>query len=343
MTTPPIPPRKSFLVKSSTVIGSYDLPSLQEDSDNQEENASTTSNQTGSLTDYQSPRLSPCPVRRPPVPPKTHGTLLSPSPTASGDYNNVDRSKLGMTEKALDVYGKNKPSPPPLPRPVRPPRSPMMSRSSSEYERTLPEMHLLQPQDSIERKHSQSPRPARPPARPKSETQSLYGGYDVNRSQSPRPSNTDNKRSPHPSRPPPRPGGPPSHTLSRSPSGIETTTTQLQPLLQVRAVHAPCLQLVLTEAQTHTHVVQFKGYSTTCIYCDMLSLLSSEVKPIQYLCDREVFTMKCVKSLFYVPSFLKLKKSPHGYEMYLCLVDLLLLFTCENMCFWNTSPVTFHK
>ncbi|CDQ62814.1 unnamed protein product [Oncorhynchus mykiss] len=137
-----------------------------------------------------------------------------------------------MTEKALDVYGKNKPSPPPLPRPVRPPRSPMMSRSSSEYERTLPEMHLLQPQDSIERKHSQSPRPARPPARPKSETQSLYGGYDVNRSQSPRPSNTDNKRSPHPSRPPPRPGGPPSHTLSRSPSGIETTTTQLQPLLQ---------------------------------------------------------------------------------------------------------------
>ncbi|XP_036793974.1 uncharacterized protein LOC110538018 isoform X2 [Oncorhynchus mykiss] len=275
MTTPPIPPRKSFLVKSSTVTGSCDLPSLQEDSDNQEENASTndrdngslwnsqtpgaamsrsqspfrpnfvtasdrrpqmsepqTSSQTGSLTDYQSPRLSPRPVRRPPVPPKTHGTLLSPSPTASGDYNNVDRSKLGMTEKALDVYGKNKPSPPPLPRPVRPPRSPMMSRSSSEYERTLPEMHLLQPQDSIERKHSQSPRPARPPARPKSETQSLYGGYDVNRSQSPRPSNTDNKRSPHPSRPPPRPGGPPSHTLSRSPSGIETTTTQLQPLLQ---------------------------------------------------------------------------------------------------------------
>ncbi|XP_031683037.1 uncharacterized protein LOC109892210 isoform X2 [Oncorhynchus kisutch] len=231
MTTPPIPPRKSFLVKSSTVTGSYDLPSLQEDSDNQEENASTTSHQTGSLTDYQSPRLSPRPVRRPPVPPKTHGTLLSPSPTASGDYNNVDRSKLGMTEKALDVYGKNKPSPP-LPRPVRPPRSPMMSRSSSEYERTLPEMHLLQPQDSIQRKHSQSPRPARPPARPKSETQSLYGGYDVNRSQSPRPSNTDNRRSPHPSRPPPRPGGPPSHTLSRSPSGIETTTTQLQPLLQ---------------------------------------------------------------------------------------------------------------
>ncbi|XP_035626736.1 uncharacterized protein LOC118384371 isoform X2 [Oncorhynchus keta] len=228
MTTPPIPPRKSFLVKSSTVTGSYDLPSLQDDSDNQEENASTTSNQTGSLTDYQSPRLSPRPVRRPPVPPKTHGTLLSPSPTASGDYNNVDRSKHGMTEKALDVYGKNKPSPPPLPRPVRPPRSPMMSRSSSEYERTLPEMHLLQPQDSIERKHSQSPRPARP----KSETQSLYGGYDVNRSQSPRPSNTDNKRSPHPSRPPPRPGGPPSHTLSRSPSGVETTTTQLQPLLQ---------------------------------------------------------------------------------------------------------------
>nr|XP_029491353.1 uncharacterized protein LOC115110116 isoform X3 [Oncorhynchus nerka] len=119
-----------------------------------------------------------------------------------------------------------------LRRPVRPPRSPMMSRSSSEYERTLPEMHLLQPQDSIERKHSQSPRPARPPARPKSETQSLYGGYGVNRAQSPRPSNTDNKRSPHPSRPPPRPGGPPSHTLSRSPSGIETTTTQLQPLLQ---------------------------------------------------------------------------------------------------------------
>nr|XP_046163089.1 uncharacterized protein LOC124000618 isoform X2 [Oncorhynchus gorbuscha] len=232
MTTPPIPPRKSFLVKSSTVTGSYDLPSLQDDSDNQEENASTTSNQTGSLTDYQSPRLSPRPVRRPPVPPKTHGTLLSPSPTASGDYNNVDRSKLGMTEKALDVCGKNKPSPPPLPRPVRPSRSPMMSRSSSEYERTLPEMHLLQPQDSIERKHSQSPRPARPPARPKSETQSLYGGYDVNRAQSPRPSNTDNKRSPHPSRPPPRPGGPPSHTLSRSPSGIETTTTQLQPLLQ---------------------------------------------------------------------------------------------------------------
>ncbi|XP_071029390.1 uncharacterized protein [Oncorhynchus clarkii lewisi] len=232
MTTPPIPPRKSFLVKSSTVTGSCDLPSLQEDSDNQEENASTTSSQTGSLTDYQSPRLSPRPVRRPPVPPKTHGTLLSPSPTASGDYNNVDRSKLGMTEKALDVYGKNKASPPPLPRPVRPPRSPMMSRSSSEYERTLPEMHLLQPQDSIERKHSQSPRPARPPARPKSETQSLYGGYDVNRSQSPRPSNTDNKRSPHPSRPPPRPGGPPSHTLSRSPSGIETTATQLQPLLQ---------------------------------------------------------------------------------------------------------------
>nr|XP_029491351.1 uncharacterized protein LOC115110116 isoform X1 [Oncorhynchus nerka] len=232
MTTPPIPPRKSFLVKSSTVTGSYDLPSLQDDSDNQEETASTTSNQTGSLTDYQSPRLSPRPVRRPPVPPKTHGTLLSPSPTASGDYNNVDRSKLGMSEKALDVYGKNKPSPPPLPRPVRPPRSPMMSRSSSEYERTLPEMHLLQPQDSIERKHSQSPRPARPPARPKSETQSLYGGYGVNRAQSPRPSNTDNKRSPHPSRPPPRPGGPPSHTLSRSPSGIETTTTQLQPLLQ---------------------------------------------------------------------------------------------------------------
>ncbi|XP_024288642.1 uncharacterized protein LOC112258480 isoform X2 [Oncorhynchus tshawytscha] len=232
MTTPPIPPSKSFLVKSSTVTGSYDLPSLQEDSDNQEENASTTSNQTGSLTDCQSPRLSPRPVRRPPVPPKTHGTLLSPSPTASGDYNNVDRSKLGVTEKALDVYGKNKPSPPPLPRPLRPPRSPMMSRSSSEYERTLPEMHLLQPQDSIQRKHSQSPRPARPPARPKSETQSLYGGYDVNRSQSPRPSNTDNKRSPHPSRPPPRPGGPPSHTLSRSPSGIETTTTQLQPLLQ---------------------------------------------------------------------------------------------------------------
>ncbi|XP_055736789.1 uncharacterized protein LOC129822490 isoform X1 [Salvelinus fontinalis] len=232
MTTPPIPPRKSFLVKSSTVIGSYDLPSLQEDSDNQEGNASTTSNQTGSLTDYQSPGLSPRPVRRPPVPPKTYGTLLSPSPTASRDYNTVDRSKLGMTEKDLDVYGKNKPSPPPLPWPVRPPRSPMMSRSSSEYERTLPEMHLLQPQESIERKHSQSPRPVRPSARPKSETMSLYGGYDVNRSQSPRPSNTDNKRSPRPSRPPPRPGGPPSHTLSRSPSGIETTTTQLQPLLQ---------------------------------------------------------------------------------------------------------------
>eukprot|EP00063_Salmo_salar_P073281 XP_014048116.1 PREDICTED: uncharacterized protein LOC106600888 isoform X2 [Salmo salar] len=229
---PPIPPRKSFLVKSSTVIGSYDLPSLQEDSDNQEENASTTSNQTGSLTDYQSPSLSHRPVRRPPVPPKTYGTLLSPSPTASRDYNNVDRSKLGMTEKALDVYGKNKPSPPPLPWPVRPPRCPMMSRSSSEYERTLPEIHLLQPQDSMERKHSQSPRPVRPPARPKSETLPLYGGYDVNRSQSQMPSNTDNKRSPHPSRPPPRPGGPPSHTLSRSPSGIETTATHLQPRLQ---------------------------------------------------------------------------------------------------------------
>ncbi|XP_045570916.1 uncharacterized protein isoform X2 [Salmo salar] len=232
MTTPPIPPRKSFLVKSSTVIGSYDLPSLQEDSDNQEENASTTSNQTGSLTDYQSPSLSHRPVRRPPVPPKTYGTLLSPSPTASRDYNNVDRSKLGMTDKALDVYGKNKPSPPPLPWPVRPPRSPMMSRSSSEYEWTLPEIHLLQPQDSMERKHSQSPRPVRPPARPKSETLPLYGGYDVNRSQSQMPSNTDNKRSPHPSRPPPRPGGPPSHTLSRSPSGIETTATHLQPRLQ---------------------------------------------------------------------------------------------------------------
>ncbi|CAB1341466.1 unnamed protein product, partial [Coregonus sp. 'balchen'] len=228
---PHIPPRKSFLVKSSTAIGSYDLPSLQVDSYNQEENASTTSNQTGSPTDYQSPR----PVRCPPVPPKTYGTLLSPSPTASGDYDNVDRSKLGMTEKALDMYGKNKPSPPPLPCPVRPPRSPMISCSSSassEYERTLPGMHLLQPQDSIERKCSQSHRPVRPPAPPKSKLLSLYGGYDVKRAQSPRPSDTDNERSPHPSRPPPRPGGPPSHTLSHSPSGIETTATQLQPLLQ---------------------------------------------------------------------------------------------------------------
>ncbi|CAB1341509.1 unnamed protein product [Coregonus sp. 'balchen'] len=180
MTTPHIPHRKSFLVKSSTAIGSYDLPSLHVDSDNQEENASTpalprsmshsepldkrqnpglpglspsygnvmdtqTSNQTCSPTDYQSPH----PVRRPPVPPKTYDTLLSPSPNASGDYDNVDRSKLGMTEKALDIYGKNKPSPP-LPWPVRPPQSPMMSCSSSassEYERMLPEMHLLQPQN----------------------------------------------------------------------------------------------------------------------------------------------------------------------------------------------------
>ncbi|XP_019906714.2 proline-rich receptor-like protein kinase PERK9 isoform X1 [Esox lucius] len=188
------------------------------------------SNNTGSPTANQSRYLRPRPVRRPPAPPvKTSGPLLSPSPTANVYYEVVEGSTLQMAEKSLDVFGEEKPSPPPLPHPARPPRSLGMSRSSSDtsaypgYERILPVMGLPHPQGPIEQKCQ----PHHPPALLKSKSLSLHGDYnDVCRTSNQSPSGINNAISPRP----PRPLRPPSRCLSRSP---------LQPLLQVWTAGRP--------------------------------------------------------------------------------------------------------
>ncbi|XP_064844711.1 uncharacterized protein LOC135555861 isoform X3 [Oncorhynchus masou masou] len=105
MTTPPIPPRKSFLVKSSTVIGSYDLPSLQEDSDNQEENASTNDRDNGRLWNSQTPGAAMS---------RSQSPFRPNFVTASDRRPQMSEPQPSLTERSQSVYKiKTQPALPP--------------------------------------------------------------------------------------------------------------------------------------------------------------------------------------------------------------------------------------
>ncbi|KAJ7992122.1 hypothetical protein DPEC_G00275270 [Dallia pectoralis] len=276
MATPPVSPRKLFLVKPST-IGSVDVPSFQKGSVRPEQLASKLSlsgrsqsecqlkpgrtlprlphsvsqsevmvkkqpiSQQGSLEPINTglpaatltPYLKLRPVRRPPDPPiKTLNPLLSHTPIGTKSKEVTDESTFGRISKSSTVFGKNKPPPLPVPLTVRPNRTPGMCRSFSDtsvyplYESTLPFMDILPPQGPVEHKRRLSHHLFRPPALLRSKPLPYHGDCDDTCGTSNlNSSDANSEKSVVPSQPPTPPLRP---SVSRSPSGVETTPTQLQ-------------------------------------------------------------------------------------------------------------------